>query len=119
VVGPTTAPARRAVETAAPNIRLGKDEIGRLVLAVSEAVTNATLHGQPPARMRIWTAPERIVVAISDRGPGPQDPYAGLVQSPAVDGHGGFGLWITHQLWTRRTSATGTGSRSASGPAER
>jgi anti-sigma regulatory factor (Ser/Thr protein kinase) len=95
---PSPKAARRAVEDLAPQARLAKDEVARLVLAVSEAVTNAIVHGKPPVTMRIWTAPERIVVTVNDRGRGPQDPYSGLLQSRATQGHGGFGLWITHQL---------------------
>ncbi|MDG4801890.1 ATP-binding protein [Micromonospora sp. WMMD980] len=65
-------------------------------MAVSEVVGNALRHGTPPVRLRLWSAPDRIVVAVHDRGPGPKDPYAGLL--PAGDGtEGGLGLWITHQ----------------------
>jgi anti-sigma regulatory factor (Ser/Thr protein kinase) len=100
LVDPSAAAGRHAVEEAASRTRVPVEEIGRLVLAVSEAATNAVVHGRPPVTMRVWTAPERIVVTVSDHGPGIQDPYAGLVPSPSVDGLGGFGLWIMHQLVT-------------------
>jgi anti-sigma regulatory factor (Ser/Thr protein kinase) len=67
------------------------------VIAVSETVTNAACHGQPPAQLRTWAAHDRIVVTVTDQGSGPGDPFAGLL--PA--GHapaGGLGLWLTHQL---------------------
>lgn len=53
-------------------------------------------HGRPPVEVRIWTGPDRIVVAVTDAGPGPQDPFAGLLPSPGTDTTG-RGLWITHQ----------------------
>lgn len=62
------------------------------MIAVSEAVTNATCHGRPPVLLRIWSDRDRIVVTITDQGGGPTDPFAGLL--PA----GGLGLWVTHQL---------------------
>jgi anti-sigma regulatory factor (Ser/Thr protein kinase) len=37
------------------------------------------------------------VVAVTDGGDGPTDPFAGLL--PARNGSGGgLGLWLTHQL---------------------
>ena len=42
-----------------------------------EAVTNALLN--PAATVRIWAAPNRIVVHVHDNGPGPPDPLAGLI----------------------------------------
>lgn len=69
-----------------------------LIIGTSEAVTNARRHGKPPVTVRIWTAPDRVVVSVHDTGPGPADPLAGLV--PAVQGtiSSGIGLWLTHQL---------------------
>jgi anti-sigma regulatory factor (Ser/Thr protein kinase) len=49
-----------------------------------------------PARMRLWRAPDRLVVTVTDAGGGPRDPFAGLL--PAGSGaDGGLGLWIVHQ----------------------
>ena len=50
-----------------------------------------------PVRFRRWTAPDRIVATVSDRGDGPADPFAGLL--PVTDTcSAGWGLWATHQL---------------------
>ncbi|NES14874.1 MULTISPECIES: sensor histidine kinase [Micromonospora] len=92
---PTAAEARAAVQ-AADRGQVPADDVEDLKVAVSEMVTNALRHGQPPTRMRLWSGPDRIVVTVQDRGDGPKDPYAGLL--PAGDGAtGGLGLWISHQ----------------------
>jgi anti-sigma regulatory factor (Ser/Thr protein kinase) len=40
-----------------------------------------------------------MLVVVNDRGLGPEDPYVGLtLQASAMDGDGGFGLWLAHQL---------------------
>ena len=110
ITDPTPTAGRHAVEDAAQHTRLSKEEVGRLVLAASEAVTNAVTHGRPPVRMRAWAAPERMVVTVSDTGTGPPDPYVGLVPSPsALGGGGGFGLWIAHQLLPVAFSRNGEG----------
>jgi anti-sigma regulatory factor (Ser/Thr protein kinase) len=71
-----------------------------LLIGVTEAVTNAQRHGRPPATVRIWAAPDRIVVTVHDTGPGPADRLAGLVPAPgSVPGRRlGYGLWVIHQL---------------------
>lgn len=71
-----------------------------LLIGVTEAVTNAQHHGRPPVTVRIWAAPDRVVVTVHDTGPGPADRLAGLVPVPSsTPGHDlGMGLWVTHQL---------------------
>jgi anti-sigma regulatory factor (Ser/Thr protein kinase) len=92
---PTPAEARARVRAAGTGV-LGRDDLEDLVVAVSEAVTNAMVHGRGPTRMRVWTGADRVVVSISDGGAGPKDPFAGLL--PATDrATGGRGLWIVHQ----------------------
>jgi anti-sigma regulatory factor (Ser/Thr protein kinase) len=77
--------------------QLDATDVEHLVFAVSEAVTNALIHGRPPVRFRLWTAPDRIVATVTDRGNGPPDPFAGLL--PITDTcSAGLGLWLTHQL---------------------
>ena len=49
-----------------------------------------------PTRLRVWSGPDRIVVAMTDGGAGPKDPYAGLLPI-AEAGPGGRGLWIVNQ----------------------
>ncbi|WFE34748.1 sensor histidine kinase [Micromonospora sp. WMMD975] len=99
---PTPARAREAVRAADHGL-LSPDGVDDLVMAVSEVVCNALRHGTTPVRVRVWCAADRIVVTVHDRGPGPKDPYAGLL--PAGDGsEGGLGLWITHQSCDHVTS---------------
>ena len=92
---PTPADARHAVYAAA-NGRLPAGDVEGLVIAVSEAVTNALRHGRPPSTVRVWAGPDRIVVEVRDAGTGVQDPFAGLLPARG-DPAGGLGLWIAHQ----------------------
>ncbi len=95
LTAPAPALARRIVREANRGI-VPADDLEDLVVAVSEAVTNAMVHGRPPVGMRIWAGAGRIVVTVSDGGAGPKDPFAGLL--PADDrAVGGRGLWIVHQ----------------------
>lgn len=96
-VDPTPQAMRAAVRRAAEAEGLADDQQGDLVLATSEAVTNALLHGVPPIWARVWRGHDRVVVGVHDLGTGPTDPLAGLL--PPQDGaYGGRGLWLTHQL---------------------
>lgn len=93
---PSAAEARRAV-IAAHAGAISAAELEDLVLAVSEVVTNGLRHGVAPVQLRAWVGDGRVVVAVSDRGPGPAEPFAGLV--PLRSGSsGGLGLWLTDQL---------------------
>ncbi|WP_219415911.1 anti-sigma factor RsbA family regulatory protein [Pseudonocardia nigra] len=97
LAGPAPALARAAVRDVASATLRDPDDLDDLVLAASEAVTNAISHGKPPVRLRVWTDGGRVVVAVTDAGPGPSDPYAGLL--PALDSEtGGLGLWMAHQI---------------------
>lgn len=92
---PSPADARQAVRST-DHGQVPADEFDDLLVSVSEAVTNAHRHGRAPVRLRLWSASDRIVVSVTDGGPGPKDPFAGLL--PTGDGlNGGLGLWITHQ----------------------
>jgi anti-sigma regulatory factor (Ser/Thr protein kinase) len=103
-------PLVELVNRSAADARHGLAQIGRgrvspatvqdLLIGVTEAVTNAQRHGRPPATVRIWAAPDRIVVTVHDTGHGPADRLAGLVPAPSsVSGlRLGYGLWVMHQL---------------------
>jgi anti-sigma regulatory factor (Ser/Thr protein kinase) len=101
LIDPTPAVARAAVRDTAAATALPQVRVEDMVLAVNEAVTNATCHGRRPARLRIWAALERLVATITDRGPGPSDPYAGLLPTPTTAG--GRGLWMMHRLCSHVT----------------
>lgn len=92
---PTPAVARRVVAGLAGTTALDEDTVDRLVLAVSELVTNATMHGVPPVDLRAWAGGDRLVVTVGDGGTGPADPFAGYL--PQRNGVGGMGLWIVNQ----------------------
>jgi anti-sigma regulatory factor (Ser/Thr protein kinase) len=67
-----------------------------LLMATTEVLVNAQLHGVPPVRLHCWVGPDRIVVVLSDQGTGPADPFVGL-QPAAHAPIGGLGLWLAHQ----------------------
>jgi anti-sigma regulatory factor (Ser/Thr protein kinase) len=69
-----------------------------LLLATSETVTNALLHGRPPVTVRAWATADSVVTHVHDTGPGPADPLARLIPPFIVGEDPGLGLWITHQL---------------------
>jgi Histidine kinase-like ATPase domain/MEDS: MEthanogen/methylotroph, DcmR Sensory domain len=106
-----TAPGALQVEAPQPDTpqretpQLDPTDIEHLVFAVSEAVTNAVIHGRLPVRLRLWTAPDRVVATVTDRGDGSADPFAGLL--PVTDTcSAGLGLWLTHQLCSHVTLDT-------------
>ncbi len=102
VLDPQPDEARGVARAAGELALLGSEDVEDLVLAVSEAVTNALEHGRPPVLLRMWTEPGRVVATIGDSGSGPRDPYAGLL--PAVSSAtGGFGLWAIHQICSEVT----------------
>lgn len=104
LVDPTPAAARRAVRVSGERLPEGAFDLDDVVMCVNEVVTNALAHGQPPVRMRLWSTAERIVVSVTDRGPGPEDPFVGLLPGEksaggaANGGSAGLGLWIAHQM---------------------
>lgn len=96
---PTPAQARAAIRRAARRI-LDAESFEGLRMAVTEAVSNAARHGRPPVVLRAWTGPGRVVVTVTDAGPGPDDLLAGLLpqHGRGADDSAGLGLWIAHQL---------------------
>lgn len=96
LVDPAPSAARRATLDC-NRTGLLPDDVEDLLLSVTEIVTNALRHGRPPVRLRVWSDTERLVVTVHDTGPGPADPFAGLLPAPDR-AHGGFGLWLAHQL---------------------
>ncbi|WP_238012342.1 anti-sigma factor RsbA family regulatory protein [Dactylosporangium sp. AC04546] len=93
---PSPAAARQAVRAVAGGQGFREEQLEGLVIAVSEVVTNALRHGRPPVGLRVWGGGGRVVVQVTDRGDGPDNPYAGLLPSTQQQ-IGGLGLWITYQ----------------------
>ncbi|GHF60803.1 hypothetical protein GCM10017566_37690 [Amycolatopsis bartoniae] len=96
VTGVAPSAARRAL-LGVNSAGVGQDDFEDFLVAVSEVVTNAIEHGAPPVRMRCWATDGRLVVTVTDRGPGPADPFAGLLPAAKAP-NGGLGLWLAHQL---------------------
>jgi anti-sigma regulatory factor (Ser/Thr protein kinase) len=108
---PTTTPAtvfpagrhaagRAAVADVAAAAGCPADRLIDLQIMTSELATNAVLHGTPPATVRVWHGEGRIVVQVSDHGPGLADAWPDL-RPPAGHGIGGLGLWLVGQLADR------------------
>lgn len=77
--------------------RLDGDTVHDLVLAVSEAVSNALVHGRPPIGFRVWADHEQVIVHVHDSGHGPRTHLPGLMPVSSETG-AGLGLWLIHQL---------------------
>ena len=97
LAGSSAAQARQAL-TRIGRGRVADTILDDLLLGVSEAVSNALIHGRPPATVRIWATPDRIVISVHDQGRGPADPLAGLVPAASNAATLGLGLWLIHQL---------------------
>jgi anti-sigma regulatory factor (Ser/Thr protein kinase) len=99
LVNRSAADARHALTQLSPG-RIPTTTLDDLLIGVSEAVSNAQRHGRPPATVRIWATPGRLVVTVHDKGRGPADPLAGLIPAPGniPDRRLGLGLWAIHQL---------------------
>jgi hypothetical protein len=102
---------RRLVTDYACQARLPDEYLQRLLVAVTEVVSNAERHGAPPIVLTMWADPEDrgLVCQIDDHGrwePGADAgllpprgvPPAGGTASPRADGPGRFGLWAVRLL---------------------
>jgi anti-sigma regulatory factor (Ser/Thr protein kinase) len=97
LVNPNAGEVRLVIAELSRSVTLTETQIQDLQLATTEAITNALLYGKLPVQVRIWDGPDRLLVTVTDAGPGPSDPYAGLrpVAPAALRGRG---LWLIHQL---------------------
>jgi anti-sigma regulatory factor (Ser/Thr protein kinase) len=81
-------PARARQAAAEMVARLHLEPIGdELALVVSELVTNAVRHAEPPVRLEIQADDDRVTVAVADGSPGRPVPRVA-----ADDAEGGRGL---------------------------
>lgn len=99
---------------------LPEDGLQRLLVAVTEVVTNALRHGAPPVVLRMWTeAPDGVptlVCEVTDEGRWPPGTGYGLLppRPPDTTSGGRFGLWAVRLLCTTvqiRTGGKGTAVR--------
>jgi anti-sigma regulatory factor (Ser/Thr protein kinase) len=90
---------RHAVRALLETVDGPGDVLEDFLMAVDEMASNAVRHGSPPAGLRLWTAPGRLVCTVRDSGRGWDDPFAGYGPAHGEDlSHGGMGLWLARQL---------------------
>ena len=74
-----------------------KDRLDDLLLATSELVTNAILHGEGPVAVAVWPGPVVLRVEVSDDGRATPQPR----QDHDEDDEAGRGLQIVEVLSSR------------------
>jgi anti-sigma regulatory factor (Ser/Thr protein kinase) len=87
---------RRFVSTRALALGLSGERAGDLVLAVTEAASNALIHATEPGELRIWRSGAEVICEVTDRGE-LADPLAGR-RRPEPSWPSGRGLWLINQL---------------------
>ena len=93
--------ARSAVRAALARAQIGKLTVCDLTAAAGDLLANAVRHGRPPAHLRLWIRPDRLVCAVRDHGGGFDDPLAGYLPPSDAGKHGGAGLWLARQTRDR------------------
>jgi anti-sigma regulatory factor (Ser/Thr protein kinase) len=99
---------RAFVSARARRAGLPADRARDLVIAVSELAANTWRHTDAGGTLHIWAADGELLCQIHDSGH-ISDQLAGR-RRPALDGAGGSGLWVVHQLCDLvelRTASTG------------
>ena len=91
--------ARRLVHARGAEAGLPPDVVADVALAVTEVLTNALLHGEPPALLHVYDEGATWVCHVHDGGRGPTDPLVGLLP-PSLPSDHGYGLWLARQLCT-------------------
>jgi anti-sigma regulatory factor (Ser/Thr protein kinase) len=89
--------ARRMVRLHGAEIGLHPDLVADMSLAVTEVLTNALLHGAPPALVHMYEEEATWVCHVQDSGATTMDPLTGLLP-PAEPSDHGYGLWLARQL---------------------
>jgi anti-sigma regulatory factor (Ser/Thr protein kinase) len=95
--GADVASARRLVRTVGGEAGIEPWVVDDMVLAVSEVLTNALRHGEPPALLHVYEEGATWVCHVTDGGRGLLDPFAGLLPPGEPSDHG-YGLWLARQL---------------------
>lgn len=89
--------ARRLVRSRGAEVGLGAEVVADMALAVTEVLTNALLHGEPPALLHVYESDGTWICHVHDAGRGPVDPLVGLIPPTEPSDHG-YGLWLARQL---------------------
>ncbi len=87
---------RRFVSAWASEELLDDERRERLILAVNELASNSIRHGGGRGRLLVWRESDTLLCEVRDVGH-IADPLAGR-RRPAVEEHGGRGLWLVNQL---------------------
>jgi anti-sigma regulatory factor (Ser/Thr protein kinase) len=91
---------------------LGRDRTADFVLAVNEAAANSVRHAGGRGVLRIWEDAGAVICEVRDQGV-VDDPLVGR-HRPEADQHGGWGVYIAHQvcdLVQLRSGPSGTAVR--------
>jgi anti-sigma regulatory factor (Ser/Thr protein kinase) len=88
---------RRSVRARGVEIGLDPDVLADVALALTEVLTNALLHGSPPAVVHLYDEDGMWVCHVQDGGGPPVDLLSGVVP-PAQPADHGYGLWLARQL---------------------
>ncbi|WP_166509660.1 sensor histidine kinase [Blastococcus sp. TF02-8] len=87
---------RRVIHERVPD----PDQAEDLHFAASEVASNAFRHGSRPVSAQVWVDEDQLICAITDSGPGFDDPFAGFRPAHGDDlALGGMGLWLARKLW--------------------
>jgi anti-sigma regulatory factor (Ser/Thr protein kinase) len=101
---------RARLHTALREAALSAEAVHQFVFAISEVTTNALLHGSAPVRVRLWSdGADRWLCAVSDRGRGFDDPFAGYLPAGYRTDARGMGLWLARQFCDQVTMTTTPG----------
>jgi anti-sigma regulatory factor (Ser/Thr protein kinase) len=88
---------RRSVRARGAALGLDPEVVADVVLALTEVLTNALLHGSPPALVHLYDEDGMWFCHVHDGGGPPVDPLSGVVP-PAHPADHGYGLWLARQL---------------------
>ncbi|WP_123809800.1 sensor histidine kinase [Micromonospora globispora] len=89
---------RSTLRTWAGQKSFDAEDVGDLVVAVTEVATNGMVHGAPPVRLRGWRHRDMLIVQIDDAGGRRIPPTAGYQRPGGPENVGGRGLWLARQL---------------------
>ena len=98
--------ARQQLKALLPT--LPPEKLDDVILATSEVVTNAILHGKGPVRLRAWTSPTAARVEVSDAGQRNPQP-ATCIGNDDEAGRGLFIVDIVTTRWGARPTIPGPG----------
>lgn len=90
---------RALAEKQARMAGLPDERVVDFVIAVSEVAGNTVRHAKSAGSIEIWADNGEVVCEIRDKGV-IADPLAGQ-RPPPLDGNGGHGLWLVHQVCDR------------------